>query len=804
MMKSTSKSGPTTSSEEYMNMMNAFPLKTRLSFEYLINYWKWQAETETSPEHFLAKVILEKLEKAPELTQPIEDLSKLDKHKELVRFLASAIVPNAADDALMAVFPPFKMDLVYGTEEFKTILEENVKNPTAGFLAHNDPTNIKKMKSLNAVFMVLNKYYGTSFDIYMPYTFSMVNKKTGLRRYYKSVLEHKFSDIVNTGGLPVVTKEDIKDLLKNPDNVAVWIDRLHLPDHFEVHGLVAIALIDVTTHEIISLLKNRLLNKESLTKSSYFKLLQDDLTSLLSVPDLVLGLSAYTANNEDTHQYSRRLWNSFMLGKSENEFDNDYYNSVVETIIATKRPYIEYDLKEKANLSIQEKHLLKRGIRNLMIAPLFDNGELEGLLEFGSKTPGTLNELTAVSLKEVGPLFTSAMVRSKEEFANRLEAIIKEKCTAIHKSVEWKFMDAAFELMLKREKDHASDEMAPIVFKDVFPLYGQSDIRGSSDKRNEAAVKDLIANLAVAIKTIERIQKKTSFPLMDQVKYRIDQHINNLESGLGSGDEEKILDFLVTEINPLFKNIEQNYPEHAKTIARYQKELDPDLGLVYMHRHDYEKSVRMINETISGYLDQENAKAQDIMPHYFEKYKTDGVEYNIYAGGSMLAKHNFDQISLSNLRLWQLITMCHISQKTITLKHQLPIPMGTAELILIHSAPLAIRFRYDEKRFDVDGTYNIRYEILKKRIDKAIVRGTNERLTQEGKISIVYSNNRDLPEYFKFLEYLQHKQYIIGEIEDLELDRLQGVQGLKALRITVNPEIKIENPKFESTAAKVS
>ena len=62
-------------------------------------------------------------------------------------------------------------------------------------------------------------------------------------------------------------------------------------------------------------------------------------------------------------------------------------------------------------------------------------------------------------------------------------------------------------------------------------------------------------------------------------------------------------------------------------------------------------------------------------------------------------------------------------------------------------AHLSIRFRQDEKQFDVDGAYNIRYEIVKKRIDKAYIKGTSERLTQPGKIAIVYSRDKEIGEY---------------------------------------------------------
>ena len=57
----------------------------------------------------------------------------------------------------------------------------------------------------------------------------------------------------------------------------------------------------------------------------------------------------------------------------------------------------------------------------------------------------------------------------------------------------------------------------------------------------------------------------------------------------------------------------------------------------------------------------------------------------------------------------------------------MPVRLETAHLVLVQSTPLSIRFRDDEKQFDVDGAYNARYEIVKKRIDKATVKETGER-----------------------------------------------------------------------------
>jgi len=91
----------------------------------------------------------------------------------------------------------------------------------------------------------------------------------------------------------------------------------------------------------------------------------------------------------------------------------------------------------------------------------------------------------------------------------------------------------------------------------------------------------------------------------------------------------------------------------------------------------------------------------------------------------------------------------------------------------------------DEKKFDVDGAYNVRYEILKKRIDKATILNTGERLTVAGKVAIVYLHEEDKQEYMEYLNYLIHKGYITDQIEDLMLENMQGSEGLKALRISV-------------------
>jgi hypothetical protein len=182
-----------------------------------------------------------------------------------------------------------------------------------------------------------------------------------------------------------------------------------------------------------------------------------------------------------------------------------------------------------------------------------------------------------------------------------------------------------------------------------------------------------------------------------------------------------------------------------------------------------------------------------MFPHYFEKQKTDGVDYQMYVGPALLEDGRVDPLCLRNLRLWQLMVTCGIAVRAHRLRDRLPIPLEITHLVLVQHAPLSIRFRFDEKRFDVDGAYNIRYEIVKKRIDKAVVEGTNERVTQPGKLAIVYNQPAEALEYRAYIEYLQALGCLTGPVESLELGELQGVQGLRALRV----EIALDNPALQ-------
>jgi hypothetical protein len=271
--------------------------------------------------------------------------------------------------------------------------------------------------------------------------------------------------------------------------------------------------------------------------------------------------------------------------------------------------------------------------------------------------------------------------------------------------------------------------------------------------------------------------------------------VNDLIEGVKADTEQHIQNYLDLNVHPLLKENKFSR-EISRQIKDYFKHTDKLTGDFYINRRKYEITLTLINEKLISILDNRQADAQAYFPHYFERFKTDGVEHNLYAGAAIMPTQQFDLAHLEHLRFWQLLVLCEMAIDQHHLKKTLPYQLGVTSLILIFSAPISIRFRMDEKHFDIDGAYNIRYEVIKKRIDKAYIKGTKERITQQNKITIIFSKFEEEQDYIKYINLLQDKGILAPKIEEFEVEDLQGVSGLKALRVGV---LHNQNEPMEKT-----
>ena len=773
------------------NSKFVLPISTSLSFEFLIDHIKKVAENSNELRSSFAGSIVTEFENTPELHGRIKDVNVTKKYENLIQNMMMFVFPESFWEVqTYAAYVPFSNDMIFSTKRFR---ELNFRWEDADGELNVDQEAYKIGKSISAFAIILSLFYDEKINFDFPIVYKIMDQVTGLDKYYKMNSAAEFVDIVPKGELKKLTAEDIESIKSNIYDLE-YVSSILEPENFEFVGFVAMNAVNISDTEILSSIRKDLIEKDTITSFTGFLKLQHKIKSLLKCPGLLLGITVYPGSKDRLSQYGSKYGNSFLMNDNCIVRLGTIGNSIYDIVLETGKTIVIEDLSKYPDKTPIEEEILNQGINNILIAPLIRDGKIVGLIEIGSPGTGMINMVNSLKLLDVLPLFAMAVERSTEELYSNIRNIIKEKCTAIHPSLEWKFQKAALNYIRNKEKDIEA-EMEEIVFKDVYPLYGLSDIRNSSMIRNQSIRDDLIENLELAGKVIDAAKNKRDLKIFDELKFRIDKKINALKFGIDSGDEAEILKFLKRKIIPLFEHIQHYGKDVKNTIAEYNSSLNNELMFLYKRRKKYEESSMKITGYIASILDEEQKYIQKIYPHYFERFKTDGVDHNIYIGESLVEDKKFNHIYLRNIRMWQLMMMCGIVRKLELLKDDLLIPLETAHLILVQDTPLSIRFRYDEKRFDVDGAYNIRYEIMKKRIDKVEIKGKEERLTQPEKIAIVYSQSSEANEYIEYIEFLQSQGYLNKDIEELELEDLQGIKGLRALRVSVdlNKSVKDAN-----------
>ncbi len=758
------------------------PLQISVSFEKVFLMYKKYSKDEYKehPNHLAAKNLVAEIEKTPALIDGFSDFTLFDTHKKNIDLLLNPLFP---EPLLLNEIKSATIPFTFTSFKFTTRFENIIKNAGTNF-----EVKIRNFEDdllyIYACTMVLGSVYGYHVDLKRPFFFDIPDTTTGCLKHYRAAFNNDFGEVIPTENAPKITEEDYKILINNFDNVAIWKEKFP-PNSYIYKGFGIMNLFDVTTDEIISNIRTNLLK----SGDDLISELQKDLRKFYTIPDLKLGYSIFDNVNVKICETTINKSNSIILNSSEEVICDSYFcDGIMQTVFKNHESLSISDVEKygrQTNENPFYQNLKKQGIQSITLIPIkaTENNDL-ALLEIASPRPFELNSVNLNKLKDIIPVFEVAVKRASDEYQNTVEALIQEHYTTIHPTVKWRFKAAADKYILQTANQEENIKLDEIVFNDVYPLFGQSDIKGSSVARNIAIKEDLTLQLSLAIHVLNEAYKVEKLPIYEELIFRVKDYLLNINKGLKAGDEIAIIDFLKREIYPVFNHIKKLNTTLNDHVSVYMNRLDNDLHVVYEKRKDYEDSVTLLNNKLAAFLDQKQEEAQRMFPHYFERYKTDGVEYNMYIGSSLTDKKPFDNLYLYNLRLWQLQTMFELENIAFKAREEMNHDLRVASLILVHSNPLSIKFRMDEKQFDVDGAYNIRYEIIKKRIDKAHIKNTTERLTVPGKIAIVYSQDSDAKEYLKYIHFLQSKKYL-GKLEKLEIEDLQGVSGLKALRVEV-------------------
>jgi len=761
-------------------------IDTRISFKPFINYLENRVKTEKTSKAKLYKFVLEEFYKDPASggNIPVDDMSL---HANLLELIYTILSPFTADEKeyLWALSAPASRYLFYGTDAYVKLVDSENSSEVGSKVIYEEKEHIKKRFKRFVYKMILDKYYNLGSINTEKIIYSHLDAGTGLTRYYEVRPDTRFVEIGCKGCLPTLDC-DTPAMYVQHGQTTEYLEKVLPLSDFTLEGFTVINVEDITDEYAIEIIKKTLI-AHTQDEDLLYDRVRYGLKLLGGCKDIEFGMLPFLSVNGNLVFDDVECSRSVIIDAARKSDDN------MASMYASAREYLQNpETRIHPAISENEKTtprqvyaLIGIGIKSYATMPVYYNQNLVGILEVYSRTEDVRYEQILARVNSAIPLIAQLLQNSIDQFENKISSIIQDKFTAIQPAVQWKFNEVALDYYRDVHTKNVNATIGTVSFDNVYPLYGMIDIRNSTIERNSALAMD-IENLLDLLRKEEkdicdRLNEKSAVNVrIEFVKWHA-----AISLFLNSGDSGLLNLFLQTEIIPYLRGLSGNSPGADGPISRLRDILEREGKEISENRNRLEAAMQRINKALNNLFSEERQALMNIYPCYFETFRTDGIEYDLYAGQSISPDTAFLPQHLEAFRVWQLRTMVKAADIAKAILKKDDWQLSTTQLIYINPHPINISFRNDERHFDVEGGYNIRYQVIKKRIDKVHIKDTGERLTQPGKIAIVYYNDSDIQTYLEYIKTLQQEGLLDAQFETVELEDLQGVYGLKALRVTV-------------------
>lgn len=750
------------------------------------------------------KWIVKKFKKHPELYRAVP-IEKLAGYAEILELVSTSLLPLASDEtSLWALSAPLAPEIFYSTDGFQSLMESLKRPVVLNPLTETAESESGRILQELQYGMVLEKIYKLPYLKKTEWIRKFEDPDTGLDKYFEVHIDTRFIDIRMAGHLPEMDCSALSPSSVWGEEFEKIKEKIPL-NQFVASGFSVVRLRDVTAEQAVKQVAKLVIHDVQTDKRPMFEEVTHSLQTIVGSREYQFGIVPFLEINDrpaliyENYPFSVIIpacWNYEISKKEFTKLRNEFAENPRNILWSSKD-------KESKMPEILAEALRHAGINTYAMFPVYHNQKITGIFEVASRndTP-MLNEAQLVRLKAVLPLTTQLIQDIFARFNRSIENIIKEKFTSIQPAVQWKFNETAWHYLRDHGMEHNNDSLENIVFKDLHPLYGAVDIRNSTILRNQVLEKDYTVQLRILIQTLSALGH-SSRPELETILMNANNWLQIIHEPMTTQQEIRLSEFFDLEVQNELENLIHAEPETEEILIPYFQSIDEQNGISYENRRQLELAIRALNSVVNNFYETAALELQQIFPCYFEKFRTDGVEYDIYVGQSISPKLKFQKEHLLLIKRWQLESMIKVIHLVHDLAPEMAIPLQTTQLLFVHPQTIDITFRKDERRFDVEGAYNIRYHIIKKRIDKVLIFGTNERLTQPDKIALIYFDERDAIEFKALIKPLQEENLLMNDLEALELESLQGVDGLKALRVGVRkPDLReriIPEAEFEKT-----
>jgi hypothetical protein len=559
--------------------------------------------------------------------------------------------------------------------------------------------------------------------------------------------------------------------LMQSNQLGILADRLQL-DNYRVEGLLVLEGFDVTVQEQIRRLTQLLIDRDSMLRPDKFERIDGCLRSLFNADGTLLlrpdSEQVQILVTKDGQHLQPVVY-------SMNSLEASHFLKAT----AANQVWNVTDLRRECEADC-DRALRKIGVRSMLLIPLMVKTvtregcgqRILGVVGLLCDRPNHFNSIDSQHAQELIPAFIAALRQAMQQRFSHIHNI--------HPAVEWRFVQEA-------ERRSWGLPQETIVFADVYPLYGISDIRGSSDERNQAIQTDLLEQFRLGLEIVDAVCATKNTHLGQQLRLDLLDYIKNLKEKVTVDMEVRATEYLSEHLEVYFDYFVQCGPKVQEAVEAYREACTNEHNCVYADRTRYDQMLNLISTKLQETWTRWQERMQQILPHYCDIECTDGMDHMIYVGKSIDSR--FSQFHLHSLRYEQLRAICDCGRTVFSLESESQINMELAHLVLVQNTTIDIFHNENtEKMFDVKGTRDIRYELVKKRIEKAVDKDAKERITQSGMLTVVYSTEDEWEEYEQYLRYLSREGWVESKVQTGMVEPLQGVSGLKFARVRILPE----------------
>lgn len=749
-------------------------LDSSLSIAPLIQHLKQVIAYPKEHKNYLAQLVLDQFEL--HLVTECKAATKIAEDKNLAplfSLLYSFQNGYAEQSSYWTVVHPNMEFTLFGTDAAYTLMLSGIEE--------NNFVGFQEWRIRCIYALILGRLYGYPKNIEQSFIYTDYSHADGFRNHYAWDFDFSYMEVqLKSDELPIL---DFSKIINNAHIKDIDLDSMQgfLPlSNFHFEGFAMLKAKDVTVEVEI----------ERMKEFSH----QIDAHAGKGTYDDVLKTIRHIFRKKDIQISFIPLFGDFIL---ENLLEDDRSEKSFFFKIAQKKENANFKLYLNDPkimvyhvMGIQTaiepyflSYLKASDISSYICFPLFYKGVLSGLFEVYFQNGDKLDEYVTIQLRNITDLLAQITYELSLEFNSRVNQFIMDKFTFIQPAVEWKFKEVAVKYI--REKlilEIPEPIVGDIILSNVVPLYGAVDIRNSTEIRNTAIRKDLGLYLNALDLLIADLRNLFPFMENDEITNATRYWRDKLQEGSLEQVFVRLMDFCNKDVPAFLSFFKKQAPQVLPALLKFEQYVDPFVGDAYGHRRALEQAMQTQNKLIGELLDQLYLTIQNQLPCYFDKFRTDGIEYDIYLGQSISPKIQVSHKEIAYVRLEQLKTMVAIANRMYKLKDESAYPLETTYLIYVNPSNIDVSFRTDERRFDVEGAYNVRYQVIKKRIDKITIKDSYERLTQPYQIAIVYLNEEMRQEYVKLIGQLKKVYPIQGIIDYLELEDVQGISGLKAIR----------------------